>query len=331
MQALQLKRSFKDNIADIYSLIGNDEGLILYSLEKFSELIPEEGREFCIQTFEGNETTTDEIIASLAYGSMFGDKRIVIVRDVTAKLSVDDAEKWLDYINDKSSDNILVLVNSPSIAKVIDSYIVVVDCNTMDLPMCVNYIQTLLKYYKVKYDEKTASAIANACNRDFAKINNELDKIILYCGQEIVADAHIVEELVPADIETKVYEFISAMQDKDYDKAIGIMSVMRARGEKPSGLLALITASYKNIFALMTNSGETDFLAKSLNIKSGAIYNIKKRIEESKRKIPGYLYKIKNTLYYLYDLEYDFKSGKISPENALDKAIVYLMGKTNAV
>lgn len=331
MQALQLKRSFKDNIADIYSLIGNDEGLILYALDKFSELIPEDGREFCIDTFEGNEHTSEEIINALAYGSMFGDRRLVIVRDFTAKIDVKDADKWLDYIDNRSGENILILVNSPNIAKIIDSYTVVVDCNTMDLPTCVNYIQTLLKYYKVKYDDKAASAIANTCNRDFAKINNELNKIILYCGQDMVADSRIVEELVPADTETKVYEFISAMQEKNYDKAMSIMSVMRARGEKPSGLLALITSSYKNIFALMTNSGDTEFLAKSLNLKSGAIYNIKKRIEESKRKIPGYLYKIKNTLYYLYNLEYDFKSGKISPDNALDIAIVYLMGKTNAV
>lgn len=331
MQALQLKRSFKDNVADVYSLIGNDEGLILYALDKFAELLPEDGREFCIQTFEGNDYTTDEIIASLAYSSMFGDKRLVIVRDMNAKLSVEDADKWLEYIDMPVKDNILILVNSPNIAKIIDSYTVVVDCNTLDLPSCINYIQTLLKYYKVKYDNNVASAIANACNRDFAKINNELNKIILYCGQDIVADAHTVEELVPADTETKVYEFISAIQEKSYDKAMGIISVMRARGEKPSALLALITSSYKNIFALMTNSGDNELFAKTLNLKSGAIFNIKKRIEESKRRIPGYLYKIKNTLYYLYNLEYDFKSGKLSPENALDSAIVYLMGKTNAV
>lgn len=331
MQALQLKRSFKENIADIYSLVGSDEGLVTYALSKFYELIPEDERDFCIQTFEGNESAVDDIIDTLAYGSMFGGRRLVIVRDVNFKLTVNDTQKWLDYIANRNEDNILILVNSPAIAKVLESYTVVVDCSTMDLPACVNYIQTLLKFYKVAYDIPVASAIANSCNRDFARMNGEIEKLILYCGQEIKADIRIVDELVPQDTETKVYEFISAMQEKDYDKAMGIIGVMRAKGEKPAGLLALITASYKNIFALMTNGNDDELYTKTLNLKSGAIYSIRKRIEESKRKIPGYLYKIKNALYYLYSLEYEFKSGKISPENALDSAIVYLMGKTNAV
>ncbi len=331
MQALQLKRSFKENIADVYSLIGNDDGLITYALSKFYELVPEEERDFSLETFEGNEASVDDIINALAYGSMFGGRRFVTVRDMTAKLSVDDCEKLLDYVRQDDKQNVLILVNSPSIAKVLESYSVIVDCNTMDLPSCVSYIQTLLKFYKVEFDNTAASAIANACNRDFARMNSEVDKIILYCGQEIKADRHTVEEIVPSDAETKVYEFISALQERDYDRAMDIIGVMRAKGEKPAGLLALITSSYKNIFALMTNGKDDELYLKTLNLKSGAVYSIRKRIEETKRKVPGYLYKIKNALYYLYALEYEFKSGKISPDNALDSAIVYLMGKTNAV
>ena len=90
MQALQLKRSFKENIADVYSLIGNDDGLITYALSKFYELVPEEERDFSLETFEGNEASVDDIINALAYGSMFGGRRFVTVRDMTAKLSVND-------------------------------------------------------------------------------------------------------------------------------------------------------------------------------------------------------------------------------------------------
>ena len=210
MQALQLKRSFKENIADVYSLVGNDDGLITYALSKFYELVPEEERDFSLETFEGNEASVDDIINALAYGSMFGGRRFVTVRDMTAKLSVDDCEKLLDYVRQDDKQNVLILVNSPSIAKVLESYSVILDCNTMDLPSCVSYIQTLLKFYKVEFDNTAASAIANACNRDFARMNSEVDKIILYCGQEIKADRHTVEEIVPSDAETKVYEFISA-------------------------------------------------------------------------------------------------------------------------
>lgn len=330
MQALQLKRSFKENVADIYSLIGNDDGLISYALSKFYELVPQEERDFSLEVFE-EDFTTDDVINALAYGSMFGGRRFVIVKNMTAKLSVDDSEKWLDYAGEDDKRNVLLLVNSPTIAKVLESFCVVVDCNTMDLPSCIDYIQTLFKYYKVQFDNTVASAVANSCNRDFARINSEVEKIILYCGQEIKADRRVAEELVPSDAETKVYEFISALQERDYDRAMSIIGVMRAKGEKPAGLLALITSSYKNIFALMTNGNDDELYLKTLNLKSGAVYSIRKRIDDSKRKVTGYLYKIKNALYYLYALEYEFKSGKISPENALDSAIVYLMGKTNAV
>ena len=56
----------------------------------------------------------------------------------------------------------------------------------------------------------------------------------------------------------------------------------------------------------------------------------KKKIDATKRKVSGFLGKLKDALYYLYQLEFDFKSGRITQDNALDLAIIHLMGKTYA-
>ena len=120
----------------------------------------------------------------------------------------------------------MVLVNCPTIKSALSQYVVEVDCNKMGLLDYVNYIQTLFNFYKIKYDKSALSAIVNRCNKDFGKINNELNKIMLYVGNDIVVDAGVIEDIVATDTETQVFEFIYAIQDGDYDKAMGIMDVL---------------------------------------------------------------------------------------------------------
>ncbi len=330
MQALQLKQTFKTNVSDIYSLFGDDEGLILYALDKFYDLIPSDMRDFAVSKFEGNEISCDDMIASLSYGSMFGDRRLVIVRDFNRKLSVDETEKWLDYVNNIYEGNILILVNSPSIKNAISQYVVEVDCNRMSLVDYVSYIETLFKFYKIKYDKSSLSEIVHRCNKDFGKINNELKKIMLYCADGEQVDKNLIEDIVPTDTETQVFEFIFALQDGDYDRAMSRIDILLDRGEKPSMILANITLTYKRMFAIMTNEGDDDFLAERLGMRKPALFMAKKKIDVAKRRTHGFLSKLKKTVYYLYSLEYDFKSGKITQDNALDLAITYLIGKTNA-
>lgn len=330
MQALQLKQTFKTNISDIYALFGDDEGLLLYALEKFYDLIPQDTRDFCIQKFEGNEVSSEEIISSLSYGAMFGDRRLVVVKDFNRKLSVSETESWLDYVANLSEGNILVLVNCPTVKNAISQFVVEVDCNKMSLIDYVGYIETLFKFYKINYDKSSLSEIVHRCNKDFGKINNELKKIMLYCADGTQVNKAVIEDIVPIDTETQVFEFIFAIQDGDFDKAMGIINILLDRGDKPSMILATLTLTYKRMFAIMTNDGDDDFLSESLGMRKSALFMARKNIDAAKRRTQGFLSKLKNTVYYLYALEYDFKSGKISQENALDLAINYLIGKTNA-
>ena len=330
MQALQLKQTFKTNISDIYALTGDDEGMILFALEKFYALIPADLREYCVQKFEGNDISQDDVIALLSYPSMFGDRRLVIVEDFNKKLTLDETEKWLDYADNTIEGNILILVNCPTIKNALNQYVVDVDCNKLGLIDYVNYIQTLFNFYKVKYDKSALSEIVNRCNKDFGKINNEINKLMLYAGSEIEINREVIDYVVATDTETQVFEFIYAIQDGKYDNAMGIIGVLLSRGDKPSMILATITLTFKRMFAIMTNDGDEDFLCERLGMKKGALFMTKKKIDEAKRRVSGFLTKLKDAVYYLYQLEYDFKSGKISQENALDLAITHLIGKTYA-
>ena len=106
--------------------------------------------------------------------------------------------------------------------------------------------------------------------------------------------------------------------------------MLLSRGDKPSMILATLTLTFKRMFAIMTNEGDEDFLCERLGMKKGALFMTKKKIDEAKRRVSGFLTKLKDAVYYLYQLEYDFKSGKISQESALDLAITHLIGKTYA-
>ena len=69
----------------------------------------------------------------------------------------------------------------------------------------------------------------------------------------------------------------------------------------------------------------TEQEAQALDTSARAVEFNKRMIAQNKKKISGYVVKLKALVEYLYELEYKFKSGAISDESALNMAVAKLL------
>ncbi|MEG1663089.1 MAG: autotransporter outer membrane beta-barrel domain-containing protein, partial [Clostridia bacterium] len=103
--------------------------------------------------------------------------------------------------------------------------------------------------------------------------------------------------------------------------------VREANGTLVLVILATITASYRKMFVVANSTASDEQLQQVLGFSPNALKMNKSIVDQNKKKNPLYIPQLKRTLDYFYDLEFAFKSGKISQESALDLAIAKLVSQ----
>ncbi|MEG2274455.1 MAG: hypothetical protein RSC44_03895, partial [Clostridia bacterium] len=136
--------------------------------------------------------------------------------------------------------------------------------------------------------------------------------------------------LMTVDSEIKIFELTNALQKGNTQKVLEIYKTLIARGEKPILLFSVIVKAYRTYFEIAISGAGDDALCKTLGISYSALGVNKKIVDTAKKTQRGYIIKLKNTIDYLYNLEYNFKSGEITPDNALELAISWLIAQQGA-
>ena len=146
-----------------------------------------------------------------------------------------------------------------------------------------------------------------------SKINNELSKLTAYCVDCDTITMDIVTNLVSNTNEYAVYMLTNAIDNKDYtsyQKILNEMSKNASMGE----IYSYLGKHFKRMQYISLNKND-DEIAKILNIKPYAIKMSRQHI--AKNGIKFYI-----NLYQKYvELDYEIKSGKITPANALYELI----------
>ena len=92
-------------------------------------------------------------------------------------------------------------------------------------------------------------------------------------------------------------------------------------GAKTWGML---TSSFRETFHCAISSLDDRELASALGTTESSVRTTRRIIRDRKRSVSGYVVKLKEQTEYLRELEYKFKSGVISEDNALRLAVAKL-------
>ncbi len=128
--------------------------------------------------------------------------------------------------------------------------------------------------------------------------------------------------MVAPDAHAKAYELTDALSSGRKDAAADILAQLYASGAAPAYLLRVLSGAYRNLLHVRISSLDESALAAALGIGAYAVRRLK-------RVAAGYsATRLKALSDSLNDLEFHFKSGKLSADSALDLAIGRLMEAT---
>lgn len=299
MKFIELNKSLKDKIYNLYNITGGDDFLIKQSITNLKYALIKDFEEFNYFKADAENMKTSEAIAQISTLPLGNDYRLVVF--VNPNIEVVKAINKFDFTD---SSVVVACVNANKLNNA-----EIIDCEKLDRLDISRYALNYLAKNKLSIEERALDYLIDATNSNMSKINNELNKLTAYCVDEDLITIDIVSNLVANTSEYVVYMLTSAIDKKDfttYQKIINDMSKNISMGE----IFSYLGKYFKRMQYVCLNKND-DELAKILNIKPYAIKMSRQCV--NKNGIKFYI-----NLYDKYiNLDYKIKSGKISATNAL--------------
>ena len=221
------------------------------------------------------------------------------------------------YIENPNKDNVLIiscnkLDNKKNIVKLVKDKMMVIETE-VDLN---KYIKDYCKNTKISLD--TIKYLIETTGTDINRINNELDKLLMYSNNEITKSD--IDDVVIKKIDTNIFLLIDAIISKDKKKSLTIYHEMINYGEDIFKIMISLANQIRLIYSVkVLENFANDEITSILNLKNP------KQVVALRYKIKNYSRKdLLNYLHRLSLLDEDLKLGKCIDEIAFPTFIMSL-------
>ena len=308
----ELESSVKKGLKAAYFIKGDDLYLVDYSKSVLKSLVTDGAdEEFAVEVFE-DFSEPDEILAVLDTPSFFSELKLVLVKEAS-KANDKLIERLGAYLSNPNPSSVLAVVVSDDSFKSLYKAGEQVVCNHPDAPEASRFV--------VSEALPAVRLLVEYTARDLARANSELQKLYAFSENKKITDAD-VKALVAPDTEFQIYELTNALSRGDNKKVLAVYNALLARGEKGATLLSLLENQYRRVFHTALNQGKRDEeIAAYFGVKP---YSVKVARDVAARYTQQSLKKIVDML---TELDYSFKSGKMTDTEAVDYAVSYLIKK----
>ena len=313
----------KDMIYPIYSLKGGDHFLQNFFIERLSE------EYFGISKIEKilmlpDDMSGKEIVDRITTTDLFSTKKIFIIRDpqkIKGKASID----LINFCKNPVADCVTVFLNDDWTIK--SSFLSKIEANAMQVDVQTPFANDLKKWTKFlikKRGKTTSSFIENTliemAGDSLVHLDNEIEKICLIIDDRSVIEIEDVERFSGWERDRQRWEFLLALGEKKYSRAIFLGRNLITKSESMLSLIIPLTALFQEMLFHKLENG-------TFNGHKGYILlppSVKKRVANFSRLFE--MVEIENALRKLSEIDKRQKSTHSKDETELIQFIGNVIG-----
>ena len=326
MKYTELKNSIQEGAQNIYLLEGDDA----YFRQKGEEMIKNaflQMPELNFTAFEGESlkgNALSALVAAIKNFPFMAEKRIIRVGEFYPTDS--EFENYLKPLfSDFPSSSIFIIVNAGG-KKGVDlkrkQAVTYVDCNRADEETVAKWAFITFRRAGISAPTAVCENIARYCLCNMARVSVEVQKLISYKGEGSLTQEE-VDSLVFKDADYRLYELTGTVPRRDYSKFCQICDELLKKGGDEIYILNGLLNYFKNLLTISCSRDSDSSLATLLKMKE---YGVKKSREQAYAIGEE---RLKSYVRYIYARIADIKSGKTTPQSALqtvENAIFFQFG-----
>ncbi len=255
-----LKKQLKnESLKSLYVLYGEESYLTAHYARKIASLaVSEDEADFNIDRLDGTSLSATAIMAAAETLPAFAERRAVLVCDYNVVLDTQGADEWESFFADLPESTVLVFWYCSVIPdgkakwkKFLSSAANAGFVTEFPHPT-VNEAAKLLcggaKKRGCSLSDKVAELLATRCGTDLHELLNELDKLCACAGEGGTITAEMVIALSHETLEARVFDLSKTIWQGDASRAFTILHTLKADKEKPTGVLAVLSSAYADVY-----------------------------------------------------------------------------------
>ncbi len=281
MKYIELKAQLKNKIESAYLIHGEDRYLCYDALKKIEDSLNLTIKDMNSVTISGDSTNAKDIVTS-ANLYPFGDlKRLVVVKDFAPNKAKEEYNTLSEYLKHPLDSTVIVFFNPETS----DFYkgmagLTAIDCSKIDAKTISAYVKNFLAKNDIQATEDAIDKLIIFCGNDMARITNELEKLSAYVADTKVLKADIVENFVVQDKEYQIFELAEFIAKNDARRALDLVDSFTYKAGSAFTVLTPLFNNYRRALYVSINKDKTaSELATLLGVKEFAIKMLKNQVQ----------------------------------------------------
>lgn len=313
--------------SNIYVIFGEEEYLKnIYEKKLISNIVDENFKMMNFDIFEGKNVNISKIIDACDTMPFMSDYRVVILKNtgLIYDAKKDDTNKLENYLHILPKTTILIFIEEKidkklKIFKTISNIGTFHKIDILSENELVNWILSIFKDNNKNISTKEAIYIIRNIGFNMEILLNEINKLISFKSSGTKITINDIDNICTKSIESKIFDLINFMSNKDMDNAIKIYKNLIINKTSPFVILNMISRQFRIILQtkyLYNKNYSINNIASELELRD---FIVKEAIKQSKNfSIKILLQAINECL----EIDNNIKTGKIIDEVAIELLII---------
>ncbi len=323
-----LENNIKDKIfSNIYVIFGEEEYLKnLYEKKLTSAIISDELKMMNFHIFEGKTINISQIIDACDTMPFMSQYRLVIIKNsgLLFEGRKDDTTNLEKYLHNMPKTTIIIFIEEKidkklKICKTINNIGTFHQMNLSTESDLINWILNIFKDNNKNITSKEALYLIRNVSYNMDVLLNEINKLISFKNNNNKITINDIDAICTKSIESKIFELINFMANKNMDKAIQTYQNLILNKTSPFIILNMIARQFRIILQtkyLYNKNYNISSIASELGLKD---FIVKEAIKQSKN------FSIKILLQALQDclnIDNKIKTGQAPDELSVELLII---------
>lgn len=250
-----IKEIKSGKIFPLYLFFGSEEFLIEDVVNQtINVLVDPSSKDFNLNIYNASDSSPAVVLDTIRTLPFMSERRLVILKkvDLAGKAFMDN-KNFLNYLESPYKETCLI-VTAENIDKRKKFYTLIskagkaVHFQKFKSFQTVSWISKRAKEKGYKVESSSAKFIADVFDNNLNRIDNELEKIFLYCGEEKSIDLALVQLVAGNPKVDSIFALTSAIGEKKIGSSVSKMENLLLHGALPLQTLGMITRQYRLIW-----------------------------------------------------------------------------------
>ncbi|HAQ51844.1 MAG TPA: DNA polymerase III subunit delta [Lachnospiraceae bacterium] len=268
--------------------------------------------------YEDRDIDSNDVIGTAVTLPFFADKRIIHIKNSNWFKSPN--EDFNNYLSEICDSTVFLFVENAvdkrsKAFKTLSKIGVVLELNMPNSNDIRNWIGNKLKEEHKSMEREAYQEFLLRTDSNMENMDREFEKLICYIGDNDTITLHDVEEICTKQIQSKVFDMINGIAEKNPKKVLDMYHDLLASKEPPIKILILIQRQFRRsiqIKDLREQGYSDDRIAKELKIQN---FIIGKELRMTRNFSTSTM---NNLLEDACNLEKDIKTGNIKDQLAVE-------------